>query len=57
LYEAYGKHGDVKLELKGAVSRVVETDLMENEGEQLPLKDGKVNIHFRPFEIKTLKIE
>ena len=38
------------------VKRVVETNLMENELHRLPIRNGKVSLDFKPFEIRTIKL-
>ncbi len=37
--------------------RVTATNLLEEEGTELPVVDGKVAVTFHPFEIKTLVVE
>jgi alpha-mannosidase len=34
----------------------VEADMLENETGKLALRDGKIKLDFRPFEIKTLRL-
>lgn len=37
--------------------RVTVTNLLEEDGTELPIVDGKVNVEFHPFEIKTIVVE
>ena len=56
LYEAHGCRGrcvlSTSLPLKGAV----ETDLMEHEEGSLIIRNGRIGLDFRPFQIRTLKL-
>jgi len=56
LYEAErsGAHADIRFGVP--VKKVEETNMLEEQPSELPLKKGRVRIYFRPFEIKTLKI-
>jgi alpha-mannosidase len=57
-YEAAGvATRGVKLALNGPVVEAREANLLEDSGRVLPLTDGKVALDFRPFEIKTLKLQ
>jgi alpha-mannosidase len=57
LYEAkrMSTHGTLSTSLP--VKSAVETDLVENFVSNLPCKDGLVNLSFRPFEIKTVRLK
>ncbi len=55
-YEWAGKEGDVTLQVPTGARSAVETDLMEKVLNDLPLKDGKVSVHSKPYEIKTVKV-
>jgi alpha-mannosidase len=55
-YEWAGKEGDVTVQLPARAQSATETDLMEKALGELPLKDGKVNVHTKPYEIKTVKV-
>ncbi len=55
-YEWAGKEGDVTLQAPSGARSATETDLMEKGGGELPLKDGKVTVHTKPYEIKTVKV-
>ena len=41
----------------GCAKRVFETNMLEEEKSELEIKDGKVCLEFRPFEIKTILVE
>jgi alpha-mannosidase len=56
LYEAHGCRGRRTLETALPVRRAVETDLMEKEERRLPLRNGRVSLYFRPFQIRTVKL-
>jgi alpha-mannosidase len=55
-YEWAGKEGDVTVQVPGRAHSATETDLMEKALGELPLKDGRVNVHTKPYEIKTVKV-
>jgi alpha-mannosidase len=57
LYEAHACRGRRSLAIGVPVQRVVETDLMEREEDELTLRrDGTVGLDFTPFQIRTLKL-
>ena len=35
----------------------VETDMLDRGGKKLVCKNGEIHLTFRPFEIKTLRVE
>jgi len=55
-YEWAGKEADVRLHLPVRATLVSETDLMERPTAELPLRDGSVTVHTKPYEIKTVQI-
>jgi alpha-mannosidase len=55
-YEWAGKESDVKLQLPAGAQSVSGTDLMERSIGELPLQNGIVSVHTKPYEIKTLRI-
>src|SRR5207237_5520777 len=55
-YEWAGKEGDVTVQLPARAHSATETDLMEKVLGELPLTDGRVNVHTKPYEIKTVKV-
>ena len=56
LYEAHGSRGRRALYPSLPVERVVETNLMEKEEEEVTIRSGKVTLDFKPFQIRTLKL-
>lgn len=56
LYEANGKAENIALTFFRKPTRVVATDLLENEITPLTIKDGRLELSFRAFEIKTVKV-
>lgn len=55
-YESYNKRTAVKLKLGFDASKAVICDLMENDAEELEIKDGCIEFIAKPFEIVTVKI-
>jgi alpha-mannosidase len=59
-YEAFGQRGQVQLQTPFAVTRAQETDLLENDLEDLSVRGGKlessVSFSVKPYEIKTVKL-
>jgi len=56
LYEANGKAETAALLFFRKPARAVATDLLENEISPLAVKDGRLKLSFRAFEIKTVKV-
>ena len=56
LYEASGGEQTAVLETALAVEKAQECNMMEREIEELVVKDGKIALRFRSFEIKTLML-
>jgi len=57
LYEAHGCRGRRTLAIGLPIAKVIETDLMEREERELPLRKGpKLALSFTPFQIRTLKL-
>jgi alpha-mannosidase len=55
-YEWAGKESDVKLQLPAGAQSAFETDLMERPIAEIPVKDGTVTVHTKPYEIKTVGV-
>jgi alpha-mannosidase len=57
LYEA--KRAATRCTLSTSLPAIgaVQTDMLENELEELPLTDGQVVLAFRPFEVKTVRLK
>ena len=53
-YECANCACDAVLSLGFPVTAAAETDLMEGAPTALPLENGRVRLHFAPFEIKTI---
>jgi len=56
LYEAERSDTNCTLCIPGA-KRVLLTNMLEETIEELPIANGCVKLHFRPFEIKTILVE
>jgi alpha-mannosidase len=56
-YEWAGRDGDVTLQLPPGARSAVETDLMEKPMGGVSLRDGRVTLHTKPYEIKTIKVQ
>lgn len=54
LYEAEGTYANTVLSVPQEVKKVYAANMLEDISEELALKDGKVELAFRAFEIKTL---
>lgn len=57
LYEAKKASINCRLTLNVSAKAVYETDMLENNKNELKLADNKVDLSFRAFEIKTLRIK
>ena len=57
LYEAEKTYTPCTVTFGLNVSRVEQTNMLEEEGTELPVADNAVSASFRPFEIKTLRVE
>jgi alpha-mannosidase len=56
-YEWAGKEADVTLQLPSGAQSASETDLMERPTGGLSVKNGALNVHTKPYEIKTVKVQ
>ena len=56
-YEWAGKDGDVTLQLPPGAQSAEETDLMEKPIGSASLQNGRVTLHTKPYEIKTIKVQ
>ncbi len=56
-YEWAGKDGDVKLQLPPGAQSAAETNLMEKPLGSVSLQNGLLQLHTKPYEIKTIKIQ
>ena len=57
MYECKHAATDAVLTLNIPAARVCLCDLLENEGEQLPVEERKVRLSLRGFEVKTLRVK
>jgi alpha-mannosidase len=57
LYETHGTNGQAVLEAGFAFRKASRANLLEEKGEDVAIKDGRIVIPFRPFEIITLVLE
>ncbi|HLW87670.1 MAG TPA: glycoside hydrolase family 38 C-terminal domain-containing protein [Terriglobales bacterium] len=55
-YEWAGKESEVTLKLPVMAQSAEETDLMEKPVGSLSLRDGAVDLHTKPYEIKTIRV-
>lgn len=56
LYEAKKADTNCQLRLGIPAKGVWTCDMLENPAEELPVQDGSIALHFRAFEVKTLRI-
>ena len=56
-YETWNKRTNCALTIKGDIKEAHITNLMEENEEEITAVDGKLNLTFHPFEIKTIKIK
>ena len=57
LYESKGCAGTTVLTVPDNVDHVYACDMLEETAEELTVREGKVTLRFRAFEIKTLMLE
>ncbi|MEM9441217.1 MAG: glycoside hydrolase family 38 C-terminal domain-containing protein [Pseudomonadota bacterium] len=55
LYEATGRRGPITLRFGVPIKAVLRADLMETNGDALPVIDDMVTLSLQPFEIVTLR--
>jgi alpha-mannosidase len=55
-YEWAGREADVKLQLPPGAQSASETNLIEKSIGNLPLANGTVTVHTKPYEVKTVAI-
>ena len=56
-YEWAGKDGEVTIQLPPGAESAAETDLMEKPLGSLSVSNGRVSVHTKPYEIKTIKVK
>ena len=57
LYEAEGRSTSAKIRLTPQIVTAEEVNLMEDPGRKLALAGNTLRLDFRPFEIKTIKLQ
>ncbi len=57
LYEAENRSADTEVSVPAGWTRACECDLTENREQALAVSGGKIRLHFRPFEVKTVLLE
>lgn len=57
VYESLGGHSRGNIETTLDVKRVTKTNILEDDLEEVPCKDGKYAITLRPFEVATFKLQ
>ncbi len=56
MYEAFNRRTDAVLYFFRPILSAAECDMLENEEKRLSAEDRRIQVSFRPYEIKTLKI-
>jgi alpha-mannosidase len=56
LYEAHGSRGSARVRVGVPFSRACRTDLLEGEDDELPSRDGAIEVAFRPWELITIAL-
>ena len=56
-YEWAGKEGNVTIQLPPGAESAAETDLMEKPTGGIPIQNGGITLHTKPYEIKTIKVQ
>ncbi|PHH60418.1 hypothetical protein CDD81_1696 [Ophiocordyceps australis] len=57
IYESLGGHSRGEIQTQFDVRRVVKTNVLEDEVEEVKFDAGKFSIRLRPFEVATFKLE
>lgn len=57
VYEAFGQRGETTLTFGRTPKRVLETDMMEENGVARKTRGNELDLFFTPYEIKTLLVE
>ena len=56
LYETWNKKTDCRLHTDLLIEEASLCDMMEEHDHKLESRNGEIELSFRPFEIKTLKL-
>jgi alpha-mannosidase len=57
LWEYRGRGGDVSVRLPAGVKDVAKVNMLERQAEPLTMRNGRVSLRVRPWEIATLRAE
>ncbi len=57
IYETEGSYTSCSLTIGNAVNQAFTTDMLEYNDEPVDLKEGSINLTFKPFEIKTFRFK
>jgi alpha-mannosidase len=55
-YGPHGGRGEVTVHLPPGITRVVETNLIEEDGDLVETDDGAFRFHIAPFAVKTFRL-
>jgi len=56
MHEAHGASTDTTLHFGADATSAMECNLLENDEKSYKITKGKLNLKFKPFEIKTIKL-
>jgi len=56
VYDALGGRGRGTIETTWPLSKVVKTNLLEDDGDEVPLVDGKFEVDLGPFQLATYRL-
>lgn len=57
VYESLGGHSRGTFHTKFDIKRATKVNILEDEINEIPVKDGKIPIKLRPFEVATFKLQ
>ena len=56
VYDALGGRGSGTIETTWRLSKVFQTNLLEDDGEEVPFNDGKFEVNLGPFQVCTYRL-
>jgi alpha-mannosidase len=56
IYDALGGRGRGVVETTWSISKVFKTNILEDDGEEVPFKDGKFEVDLGPFQVATYRL-
>ena len=56
IYDALGGRGRGTVQTTWSVSKVLKTNLLEDDGEEIPVADGKFEVDLGPFQVATYRL-